>query len=87
MVADPNAVWRGSCKVAGRLRNASLRWARVNDVLGERIAGRLLDEGVSEDWILWIHNRADGGEIQPAVSYGDTEGRPRGRHGLTRELG
>jgi glycosyltransferase involved in cell wall biosynthesis len=48
-----------------RLRNASLKRACVNVVPGERMAGRLLDEGVAEDRIRVIHNWADGEAIRP----------------------
>ncbi|MEA3274703.1 MAG: heparinase II/III family protein [Pseudomonadota bacterium] len=52
-----------------RLRNASLNRARVNVVLGERMARRLVEEGVAEDRVRLIHNWADGEAIRPVAAF------------------
>jgi glycosyltransferase involved in cell wall biosynthesis len=48
-----------------RLRNASLRAARCNVVIGRRMARRLIGEGTCADTISLIPNWADGERIQP----------------------
>lgn len=55
-------------KALQRLRNASLRRAACNVVLGERMADRLIAEGVPRDRVRVIHNWADGAAIRPAPS-------------------
>ena len=47
------------------LRNRSLLAARRNVVIGEGMAQRLREEGISPDRITVIHNWADGQAIQP----------------------
>ena len=47
------------------LRNRSLLAARRNVVIGEGMAQRLREEGISPDRITVIHNWADGRAIQP----------------------
>ncbi len=47
------------------LRNRSLKTARANVVLGERMAARLRGQGVAGERIHIIHNWADGGAIIP----------------------
>jgi len=48
-----------------RLRNASLKAARVNVVLGERMQGQLLRTGIPSDKIRIIANWAEGSEDPP----------------------
>ena len=48
-----------------RLRNTSLKRARMNVVLGERMADRLVDGGVTKDRVRVIHHWADGDVIRP----------------------
>ncbi len=48
-----------------KLRNWSLRSAKCNIAIGEYMATKLLEEGVSRDSITVIHNWADGVSIQP----------------------
>jgi colanic acid biosynthesis glycosyl transferase WcaI len=50
------------------LRNASLRTARWNIVLGEGMARYLREQGIGSDTIKVIHNWADGQEIAPIDS-------------------
>ena len=47
------------------MRNFSLHTARYNVVLGNRMAHRLMGEGIRPDTIKVIHNWADGNEIIP----------------------
>ncbi|MCI0750002.1 MAG: glycosyltransferase family 4 protein, partial [Nevskiales bacterium] len=49
------------------LRNASLRAAHLNVVLGERMARRVADEGIPPDRIRIIHNWSDGSQIRPVA--------------------
>jgi len=49
-------------------RNRSLLQAEINVVLGERMQGRLVNEGVSADRVQIIHNWADGEAIKPIES-------------------
>ncbi len=62
--------------VLRRLRNASLRAARANVVIGRRMAHRLMREGASSDRIRVISNWADGEQIGP-VDRDDNELRTR----------
>jgi glycosyltransferase involved in cell wall biosynthesis len=48
-----------------RLRNTSLRFARMNVVVGEGMAARLVGEGIPENSIRVIDNWADGRAIWP----------------------
>ncbi len=48
-----------------RLRNFSLHSARYNVVLGNRMAQRLIGNGIRPDTIKVIHNWADSNEISP----------------------
>lgn len=50
-----------------RLRDASLRGAACNVVLGDRMSRLVLDRGVPEDAIRIVHNWADGARITPVV--------------------
>ncbi|MGI2323691.1 MULTISPECIES: glycosyltransferase family 4 protein [unclassified Methylococcus] len=52
-------------------RNASLRQARTNVVLGERMAERLRESGVPAERVEIIHNWADGGTIRPTAAAGN----------------
>ncbi|MDH3673146.1 MAG: glycosyltransferase family 4 protein [Gammaproteobacteria bacterium] len=51
-----------------RLRNASLRFARMNVVVGEGMATQLVREGIADDRVQVIHNWADGMAIRPQNS-------------------
>jgi colanic acid biosynthesis glycosyl transferase WcaI len=53
------------CRLLQTLRNASLRAARLNVVLGSLMAQRLLREGLHESKVRVIHNWSDGGAIHP----------------------
>lgn len=70
--------WAGT--VLRALRNYSLRAARTNVVLGERMKSCLLRQGIDPDRIRVIHNWSDGDKIKPL---------PRGENPLrdTWELG
>jgi len=46
-------------------RNFSLRVARFNVVLGERMAQRVIAQGIAPGRIRIIHNWSDGGDIEP----------------------
>ena len=48
-----------------RLRNASLRIARMNVVVGDHMAARVRGEGINASRIRIIHNWADGAAIRP----------------------
>lgn len=62
-------VLRGSLGTLARsLRDASLRSAMANVVLGERMAERILERGVVANSIKVIPNWADGDAIAPLVS-------------------
>jgi glycosyltransferase involved in cell wall biosynthesis len=52
-------------------RNWSLRSASANVVIGERMAARLREEGISSKTITVIHNWADGCAIQPIEQEGN----------------
>ncbi len=47
------------------LRNVSLRSARFNVVLGDRMAERIIAQGINPEQIKVIHNWADGNDIKP----------------------
>lgn len=50
------------------LRNLSLRAARTNVVLGERMAARLVEQGVDAKAVTIIHNWSDAAAIHPVVA-------------------
>lgn len=50
-----------------RLRNTSLRAARNNVVLGERMAARLMEQGVAPDAVTIIHNWSDASAVYPVA--------------------
>lgn len=47
------------------LRNVSLRAAEFNVVLGDRMAERIIAQGINPEQIKVIHNWADGNDIKP----------------------
>lgn len=51
------------------IRNYSLRAAKYNVVLGDRMAQRLISEGVMPNKIKMIHNWSDGDQIKPVESH------------------
>jgi len=51
-----------------RLRNRSLKTAKLNIAIGERMKARLLAEGVPPERIRIIHNWADAGQIHPVAA-------------------
>lgn len=53
------------------LRDVSLRRARVNVAIGERMAGLLVKNGVGPERIRVIHNFAPGSEIRPQPRAGN----------------
>lgn len=55
-----------------KLRNASLRTAKINVVLGNRMAERIIAQGISSERIRVIHNWADGKDIKP-LTRGDNQ--------------
>ena len=65
-------------KLLATLRDGSLRRARLNVVLGTRMAEQLAALGISADRIAIIHNWADGEAIRP---------QPLAAHGLRRAWG
>lgn len=60
------------------LRNVSLRSAKFNVVLGDRMAERIIAQGINPEQIKVIHNWADGNDIKPV---------PRGDNRLREEWG
>lgn len=56
--------------VLRRLRNASLRAARVNVAIGERMAERLITEGVSAQRVVVMPNWSDEETIRPVARAG-----------------
>ena len=50
-----------------RIRNASLKNAKLNIVLGERMAKCLRGEGIPENQIRVIHNWSDGRNVRPVA--------------------
>lgn len=68
--------WRAN--LLRKFRNASLRSAEVNVVLGERMAEELRAQGISEPRIRIIHNWCDGERVRPV---------PRARNALRKEWG
>lgn len=54
------------------LRNISLRAAANNVVLGERMAARLLEQGVAPQAVTIIHNWSDSEEIHPVAPQENT---------------
>lgn len=50
------------------LRNFSLHIARVNVVLGERMAKRVVAQGVSQAKVKVVHNWSDGSDIEPIAA-------------------
>jgi glycosyltransferase involved in cell wall biosynthesis len=57
----------GIFKLLQRLRDASLRKARYNVVIGELMRERLLALGIADAHIRVVHNWADGQAIQPVT--------------------
>jgi colanic acid biosynthesis glycosyl transferase WcaI len=51
------------------IRNYSLHAAKYNVVLGDRMAQRLISEGVMPNKIKMIHNWSDGDQIKPVESH------------------
>jgi glycosyltransferase involved in cell wall biosynthesis len=68
--------WRA--RVLARWRDASLRLAHTNVVLGERMAARVKARGIDDTRIRVIHNWCDGELVHPL---------PRAHHPLRREWG
>lgn len=64
---DMKAVCVGAPFLRG-LRNISLRAARNNVVLGERMAARLVEQGVAPAAVTIIHNWSDAAAIQPVAA-------------------
>jgi glycosyltransferase involved in cell wall biosynthesis len=52
-------------KILKLIRNRTLHQAKMNVVIGELMAKRLINEGISEKQITVIHNWADGEQIKP----------------------
>lgn len=48
-----------------RIRNYSLKEARQNVVLGERMRNRLINEGIAAESVTIIHNWSDAGAVHP----------------------
>lgn len=47
------------------IRNKALKWAKMNVVIGDLMAEKLLREGIKKENIIVIHNWADGEQIKP----------------------
>jgi len=61
-----------SAPLLRRLRNASLRAARNNVVLGERMAARLMEQGIAPGAVTIIHNWTDGSAVYPVAPRDNT---------------
>ncbi len=66
---DANPLPKGLDAVLRRVRDASLRTARVNVVLGKRMRDYVAARGIPLDRIRIIENWADGGAIEPLPSH------------------
>lgn len=64
------------------LRNLSLRAAKLNIVLGERMAARIVDQGIHPDAVKVIHNWSDGRLIRPIAHAQNDLRRQWGLEGL-----
>jgi colanic acid biosynthesis glycosyl transferase WcaI len=64
------------------LRNYSLRKASFNIVLGERMAARIVDQGIKQATVKVIHNWSDGQMIRPIVHKHNDLRRQWGLEGL-----